>query len=146
MRAVELIFPRGLGGEQQALVVVGLEQIAQVPFVLSDGGRLVLRAGFRWLLQPEAEPVRRVGGDGQGPLPFRDLATELPELCRVAYDRRVDVVQRPEPGVVGGVELGCAGSSDSRAGAGQVVDLGRQEFPEDLIGPRWPAVRWPLSR
>ena len=113
---------------------MGLEQVAQVPVVLPDGGQFLLGSVLRWLLQPEAEPVRRVGGNGQWPLPFRNLAAELVELCRVAPDRRVDVVQRPEPGVVGGVELRLRAVTGFRAGTCQVVDLGRQELPEDCLG------------
>ena len=137
--SVDLIFPHGLGGEQQASVVVGLEQVAQVPIVLPDDRGLVLRTGFRGLLQPEAEPVRRVGGGGQGPLPFGDLAPELLELCRVAPDRRVGLGQGPEPGVVGGVELGLRRVIGRRACPGgpcKVVDLGCYELPEDRLGRR----------
>ena len=82
-----------------------LEQVAQVPVVLPDGRRRVVWAGFRRLFQPEAEPVGRVDGDGQGPLPFGDLTAELLELCRAALDRRVGLAQGGQPGVVGGVEL-----------------------------------------
>ena len=48
------------------------------------------------LLQPEAEPVRRVGGDRQWPLPFCYLAAELLELRRVAHDCRVDCGSRAQ--------------------------------------------------
>ena len=114
--------------------MVGLEQVAQIPVVLPDGRRLVAWSEFRWLLQPEAEPVWRVGGDGQGPLPFRDLAAELLDLRRVAQDHWVVVVQRPEPGVVGGVELRLRRAVGFCAGTCQVVDLGCQELPEDCLG------------
>ena len=73
-------------------------------------------------------------GDGQGPLPFRDLAAELLDLRRVAQDHRVAVVQRPEPGVVRGVELRLRQAISFSAGTCQVVDLGRQELPEDCLG------------
>ena len=103
---------------------MGLEQVAQVPVVLPDDRRLVLWAGFRGLLQPEAEPVWRVGGDGQGPLPFGGLAAELLELGRVAPDRWVGMAQGGQPGVVGGVELRLRRVFGSRAGARQVVGPG----------------------
>ena len=89
VRSIDLILPHGLGGEQEALVVVGLEQVAQVPVILPDGQGLVVWAGFGRLLQPEAETVWRVGRDGEGPLPFGDLAAELLELCRAAPDLRI---------------------------------------------------------
>ena len=132
--SIDPIFPHGLGGEQEALVVVGLEQVAQVPVVLPGDGLLVAWAGFRGLLQPEAEPVWRVGGDGQGPLPFGDLAAELLELCRVAQDRRVGLAQGGQPSVVGGVELWLRRVFGIRAGPCQVVDLGCYELPEDGLG------------
>ena len=118
-----MIRPHGLGGKQEALAVVGLEQVAQVPVVLPDCRRLFVRAGFGRLLQPEAETAWRVGRDGEGPLPFGDLAAELLELCRVAPDLRVCMAQRPQPGVMGGVELRLRRVVGFCAGAGQMVDL-----------------------
>ena len=113
---------------------MGLEQVAEVPVILPDDRRLVLWAGFGRLLQPEAEPVWRVGGDGQGPLPFGDLAAELLEPRRVAPDRWVGMVQGGQPSVVGRVELWLRRVFGIRAGAYQMVDLGCYELPEDGLG------------
>ena len=119
VRSIDLILPHGLGGKQEALVVVGLEQVAQVPVILPDGRRLVVRVEFGRLLQPEAEPVWRVGRDGEGPLPFGDLATELLELCRVAPDLRIGQGQGGQPSVMGRVELRLRPVFGIRSGACQ---------------------------
>ena len=113
---------------------MGLEQVAEVPVILPDGRRRVVWAGFQRLLQPQAQPVWRAGGDGQRPLPFGDLTSELLELCRVAPDRRVGMAQGGQPGVVGGVELRLLRVFGIRAGACQVVNLGCNELPEDRLG------------
>ena len=54
--SIDLIFPHSLSGEQETLVVVGLEQVAEVPVILPDGRRRVVWAGFQRLLQPQAQP------------------------------------------------------------------------------------------
>ena len=51
------------------MVVVGLEQVAQVPVLFAQSGWWVVLVRFRRLFQPEAQPVGGVSRYGDGPMP-----------------------------------------------------------------------------
>ena len=134
MGQVDLVLPDGLGGQQQGVVVVRLQQVAQVPLVLPESLCLFLRSGLRGLLQPKAEPVWGVGDDGDGPLPFGDLTAQLLQLRRVAPDLRFRLAQGKQPGVMRGVDFRLFQVAGLHAGAHQVIYMGRYELPEGGLG------------
>ena len=63
--------------QQETVVVVGLEQVAEIPVLLTGGGRWYVLVGFGWFFQPQAEAVGRVCCHGDGPVPFRHLPAQL---------------------------------------------------------------------
>ena len=109
--------------KQQAVVVVGLQQVAEVPVVLLFGQCPVVEIGFRRLLQSEAEPVRRVRCDGDGPLPFGYLSAQLLELLWAGFDVRFVAVQGVHPGVVDRIKPSRLFSPRLSGGAYHVINL-----------------------
>ena len=84
-------FPDCAGGQQQAAVCVGLQQVAQIPPIALRWNNVGFIAGrLRRFLKPEADPKRRAGRQGDGPLPFRYLRPQLPQLLPSTVNGSVD--------------------------------------------------------
>ena len=68
---------------------MGLEQVAQVPVLLMEGGRWLVLVGFGRFFQSQAEAVGGVGRRGDGLEPFPNLPVQLLELGSGGVDYAV---------------------------------------------------------
>ena len=132
-------FPCLFHRDEQARIVVRLEQVAKEPRVI---GELVRPTGFRRvsrLFQAEAEAERAVYRNRERSPPFADLHCELREVSCLSLDDAVFRPQGVQPGVVYAVKGRFAPTAARRGWrrvaacrAHQVVRQPGHELPERL--------------
>ena len=128
--------PHGLGRNQEAQVVDGLEEIGDAPATGVLAG-----VGFG-LLQPQAEPERRGRGQVDRPTPLSDLFGQPRQLLRVARHAAVRRAQGVDPLIVQAGELFRGLPRRLRRRPHQVIDerpqhlgkLGRCRRPRRIGG------------
>jgi len=73
---------------QKAVIVMWLQQVSDAPAILPNCDSLIFTAICFRYLESQAQPVRRVGGYGDGALPLGNLTAQLTDLSLFAFNNR----------------------------------------------------------